>query len=112
MENQDKIAHWKLLFKEHEESGLTLTEFCSKKQVKRPTYHYWKNRLIELEQLRNEAVKTSPQEIAFVKVPDTISINHQEISLQLEWNELKISITTAKEAILAAKLIKELRSIC
>ena len=112
MENQDKIAYWKLLFKEHEESGLSLSEFCTKKQVKRPTYHYWKKRFIELDQLRNEAENTSPQEIAFVKVPDTISNNHQEISLQLEWNEVKFTIATAKEAILAAKLIKELRSLC
>lgn len=112
MEKQDKIAHWKLLFKEHEESRLSLNEFCTKKQIKRPTYHYWKNRLIELEQLRNEVVNTSPQEFTFVKVPDTISTSHQEITLHLEWNEVKLSITTEKEAVLAAKLIKELRSIC
>lgn len=112
MENQNKIAHWTLLLKEHEESRLSLTEFCAKKQIKRPTYHYWKNRLIQLEQLRNETVNTSSQEFTFVKVPDTISINHQEITLHIEWNEVKLSITTAKEAVLAAKLIKELRSIC
>lgn len=112
MENQDKIAHWRLLFKEHEESRLSLTEFCAKKQVKRPTYHYWKKRLIESDQLRNVEVKSSPQEMAFVKVPDITSVDHQPTSLQIEWNELKFSISCAQEAILAAKLIKELRSIC
>lgn len=112
MENQEKIAYWKLLFKEHEESGLSLTEFCAKKQVKRPTYHYWKKRLLEADQLKNVELKTSPQEVAFVKVPDITSVDHQLASLQIEWNELKFSITSTKEAILAAKLIKELRSIC
>lgn len=112
MENQEKIAHWKLLFKEHEESGLSLTEFCAKKQVKRLTYHYWKKRLLESEQLKNVEVKTSPQEIAFVKVPDITSADHQPTSLQIDWNELKFSISSAQEAMLAAKLIKELRSIC
>jgi len=111
MENQDKIAHWKLLFKEHEESGLSLTEFCAKKQVKRPTYHYWKKRLLEADQ-KNVEVKTSLQEMSFVKVPDITSVNHQLASLQIEWNELRFSITSTKEAVLAAKLIKELRSIC
>lgn len=75
MENQDKIAHWRLLFKEHEESGLSQTEFCAKKQVKRPTYHYWKKRLLEADQLRNVEVKSSPHEVAFVKVPDITSVN-------------------------------------
>lgn len=112
MENQDKITYWQQLFKEYDESELSLSEFCKKKQVKRPTYHYWRKRIIEANQERNDVIKSSPQEMAFVKVPDITTANHQVASLPIEWNELKFSITSAEEAILAATLIKELRSIC
>jgi len=112
MENQDKITYWKQLLKEHEESGLSLSEFCTKKQIKRPTYHYWRKRIIKSNQVSMDVVKSSSQEISFVKVPDITSEAHQPASLQIEWNELKFSISSAQEAILAAKLINELRSIC
>lgn len=112
MVDQEKLAHWKVLFKEHEESGLSLTEFCAKKQVKRPTYHYWKNRLKEADRPNSKDIKQLTQELAFVKVPHNIVANCSESSLQLEWYDLKLSIATTQEAILAARLIKELRSIC
>lgn len=112
MADQNKLAHWKVLFKEHEESGLSLTEFCERKQVKRPTYHYWKTRLKEADKPSSKTVKPFTQEVTFVKVPDTTTNCCKGLSLQLEWNELKLSISTTEEAILAAKLIKELRLIC
>lgn len=112
MADQKKLAHWKVLFKEHEESGLSLTEFCARKQVKRPTYHYWKTRLKEADKPSNKTWKSFTQEVTFVKVPDTTITSSKELSLQLEWNELKLSISTTEEIVLAAKLIKELRLIC
>lgn len=112
MADQEKLEHWKVLFKEHEESGLSLTEFCAKHQVKRPTYHYWKNRIQEADKPNSKAGKPFSQEIAFVKVTNNTVATSKEISLLLEWNDLKISVATTEEAVLAARLIKELRSIC
>ncbi|MEG1725879.1 MAG: hypothetical protein RR313_10845 [Anaerovoracaceae bacterium] len=112
MVDQEKLAHWKVLFKEHEESGLSLTAFCAIHQVKRPTYHYWKNRIKEADKPNIKARKPITQDIAFVKVPNNTVTNCKEISLQLEWHDLKLSVATTEEAILAARLIKELQSIC
>lgn len=112
MADQEKLEHWKVLFKEHEESGLSLTEFCAKHQVKRPTYHYWKNLIKQADKPKSKSGKPFTQEIAFVKVPDNTVTTCKEISLQLEWHDLKLSIVTTEEAILAARLIKELQTIC
>ena len=112
MIDQEKLALWKALFKEHEESGLSLTAFCERKQVKRPTYHYWKARLKEESKKNDPSVKPVAQTVAFVEVPDVTATRNKEISLQLEWKELKLSITSTEQATLAAWLIKEIQTLC
>lgn len=67
---------------------------------------------IRYRSIKNVEVKSSPQKMVFVKVTDITRINTQPTSLQIEWNELNFSINSAQEAVLTAKLIKELRSIC
>ena len=39
-----------LLITEYHSSGLTLKSFCEQKQIKRPTFHYWCQKLKEKEQ--------------------------------------------------------------
>lgn len=39
-----------LLITEYHSSGLTLKSFCEQKQIKMPTFHYWRNKLKEKEQ--------------------------------------------------------------
>lgn len=50
-----------LLIIEYHSSGLTLKSFCEQKQIKRPTFHYWCQKLKEKEQEQGAFVPVKQQ---------------------------------------------------
>ena len=59
-----------LLITEYHSSGLTLKSFCEQKQIKRPTFHYWCQKLKQEEQS------------AFVPIrPALASVEHSGVEL-------------------------------
>jgi hypothetical protein len=112
MINKEKMQHWKQLIKEHEISDLSLTAWCEQNQIKRPTYHYWKQR-IEKETLANTSLAcTKPTVFAKLDKHTSDELIPQNTKLHFMWKDLHMDVSSKEEVVLAAELIKELQKIC
>ena len=48
MTKEERVEYWELVMSEYEESGLTKKDYCDANGINISTFHYWQNRLDEL----------------------------------------------------------------
>jgi hypothetical protein len=112
MINKEKMEHWKQIIEEHEKSGLSLTVWCEQNQIKRPTYHYWKQRIVKETIAKTSLENTNSKVFAKLDKHKSEALIPKNTKLHFMWKDLQIDISSKEEVFLAAELIKELQKIC
>ena len=57
MKKQQKINHWKSIFKQQQNSGLSIIQFCRDNKVNTSTFYAWRKRL------SGETLSVKPQQV-------------------------------------------------
>lgn len=57
MKKQQKANHWKTLFKQQQDSGLSVIQFCRDNKVNVSTFYAWRKRLSD------KALPVKPQQV-------------------------------------------------
>ena len=108
----DEVALWKQRILERKANGQTVIDWCREHNVTKGSYNYWRRQVLKAESSSivstvNTASDTGP--VLFAKLDRTESV---QSVLQVTWQDVKIHLSSSREARLAAELIADLRRSC
>jgi hypothetical protein len=107
--NRASLELWRKRIDDQKASGLNVSEWCEKNNLTKHAYYYWKKRVEIAEQGGTDTNKA----LVFAELnPSPKPIGKTTAQLQISWNDLKISISNADTARLAAEFISQLQKLC
>ncbi len=106
--NQKSLELWNKRIADRKGSGLNVTDWCEKNNLTKHAYYYWWKRV------EADVQKTDASIPKFVEVESAYITpkNTMKLDLQVNWNDINLTISDSDTAKLAAEFIRQLQSLC
>ncbi|MFI3214385.1 MAG: hypothetical protein R3Y24_13745 [Eubacteriales bacterium] len=104
-----KLEHWKQNLQEFNESELSLKKWCESKNIKMPTFQYWRKKLATIDS--NESV----DDVIFAEIPVSkfqMNESSTSVTLRIIYNRCEVVVTSLDEVELAAAFFSQLQKLC
>lgn len=105
--NETKRKLWEERFEERASSGMTVEAWCSKNQITRHTFYYWKQRIRKAKMDPVEKETTAPMFAKLEMLPASRE-RTAEGRLTIRWREFELILSELNDIPLAAQFIKQI----
>lgn len=106
--NQKSLELWNHRIADRKASGLNVTDWCEKNNLRKNAYYYWLKQ-IEANEQNNDTSMPIFVEIEPAGITQRKTVKSD---LQISWNDVNLTICDSDTAKLAAEFISQLQKLC
>ncbi|MBC3798676.1 IS66 family insertion sequence element accessory protein TnpA [Acetobacterium tundrae] len=104
--DESKRILWEDRFQEQASSGMTVEAWCSKNQIAKHTFYYWKQRI---RKAKMEPVEKDTETSLFAKLemPPASGERRTEAGLTIKWQGFELILSNPNDISLATQFIRQ-----